>query len=158
MTDELDRDALKASAVELGIEHPKNISTEKLAALVLGDDRPVVSRGADADEETEALIAAADAPREPEPAPAPPAAKPAHPLLLDGKPCEWAATVDVGSRHIRIAAKPGSERDARAALDTAKVTLLGEDGAAAYHVASAACTRPELSPCALTLVVRETIR
>jgi hypothetical protein len=30
----LDRDALKARAKELGIEHPKNISTEKLAELV----------------------------------------------------------------------------------------------------------------------------
>lgn len=32
--EELDRDALKARAAELGIEHPKNISTEKLADLV----------------------------------------------------------------------------------------------------------------------------
>lgn len=32
--EELDRDALKARAAELGIEHPKNISTEKLAELV----------------------------------------------------------------------------------------------------------------------------
>ena len=32
----LDRDALKARAAELGLEHPKNISTEKLAELVAG--------------------------------------------------------------------------------------------------------------------------
>lgn len=30
----LDRDALKARAAELGLEHPRNISTEKLAELV----------------------------------------------------------------------------------------------------------------------------
>lgn len=34
--DELDRDALKARAAELGIEHARNISTEKLAELVAG--------------------------------------------------------------------------------------------------------------------------
>lgn len=32
--EELDRDALKARATELGIEHARNISTEKLAELV----------------------------------------------------------------------------------------------------------------------------
>ncbi len=31
---ELDRDALKARAAELGVEHARNISTEKLAELV----------------------------------------------------------------------------------------------------------------------------
>lgn len=30
----LDRDALKAKAAELGIDHPANIKTDKLAALV----------------------------------------------------------------------------------------------------------------------------
>ena len=32
--EELDRDAIKARAAELGIEHARNISTEKLAELV----------------------------------------------------------------------------------------------------------------------------
>lgn len=32
--EELDREALKARAVELGIEHARNISTEKLAELI----------------------------------------------------------------------------------------------------------------------------
>jgi hypothetical protein len=32
--EELDRDALKARAAELGIEHARNISTEKLAELI----------------------------------------------------------------------------------------------------------------------------
>lgn len=37
--DELDRDALKARAAELGIEHARNISTEKLAELVAAEQK-----------------------------------------------------------------------------------------------------------------------
>ena len=36
--DELDRDALKARAAELGIKHPRNISTENLAELVAASE------------------------------------------------------------------------------------------------------------------------
>lgn len=37
--EELDRDALKARAAELGIKHPRNISTENLAELVAAEQK-----------------------------------------------------------------------------------------------------------------------
>ena len=38
-TDPLDREALKARAAELGVEFPRNITTEKLAELVAEAER-----------------------------------------------------------------------------------------------------------------------
>lgn len=85
----LDRDALKARAVTLGIEYAKNVSTEKLAELVEAasvDNDPIPSH----DE--------AQKPNEPTEAPTEDSV-----VCLDEVPQSLATGFSIGPRYIRVA-------------------------------------------------------
>lgn len=109
----LDRDALKARAVTLGIEHAKNVSTERLAELV---DAASVT---DSDENTPHPDAVASVAT-------PPRAADHDPVTLDGIPQPLSTGFSVGPRYIRVAFE---ESDAgRSAASRAASTRVVEAG------------------------------